>query len=138
LILINDGIFGQWGETMAMKKKKSFSPPLMILLWCVIILGVILLIANDFNLFLDILFSGYSFLLLVVIFLEFILMKGMDRSRIYRLEIARLKAKRQKDTIFRQDLDDRINSLLTALDEPDGAERIRSGLQEVLDRLHDL
>ncbi len=123
---------------MAMKKKKSFSPPLMILLWCVIILGVILLIANDFNLFLDILFSGYSFLLLVVIFLEFILMKGMDRSRIYRLEIARLKAKRQKDTIFRQDLDDRINSLLTALDEPDGAERIRSGLQEVLDRLHDL
>ncbi|HPB32229.1 MAG TPA: hypothetical protein PLB62_12300 [Candidatus Sumerlaeota bacterium] len=121
-----------------MKKKKSFSPPLMILLWCVIILGVILLIANDFNLFLDILFSGYSFLLLVVIFLEFILMKGMDRSRIYRLEIARLKAKRQKDTIFRQDLDDRINSLLTALDEPDGAERIRSGLQEVLDRLHDL
>ncbi len=123
---------------MAMKKKKSFSPPLMILLWCVIILGVILLIANDFNLFLDILFSGYSFLLLVVIFLEFILMKGMDRSRIYRLEIARLKAKRQKDTIFRQDLDDRINNLLTALDEPDGAERIRSGLQEVRDRLHDL
>lgn len=54
-------------------------------------LGIVLLWSGDFRLFFQYLYSPYSFLILFVIVIEYIVIKSSDRSRIYQIQIAHLK-----------------------------------------------
>ena len=100
--------------------KTSNTPYLLaeIILGIVVLLGILLLLTNDVRLFISLLYSPYSFLVLVVMLLEYIFLKSMDRSRIYKLEIDRLEKMRLKERAFRQRLEKEIDEILELLDEP--------------------
>jgi len=114
--------------------KKSYTSIILteVVLGTIIILGVLLLLTNDFDLFLSILYSPFSFLLLVVIILEYIILKGMDRSRIYKLEIQRLKQKRKKDMEWLQRMDKEIREIHNSLGKSKTAENTKKRLEKVI------
>lgn len=83
------------------------------------LLGLLLLLLDDYTLFARILYSPYSFLVLVIMLLEYVVLKGLDRSRIYKLELKRLKAKREKDLVARRKLDEKLKDIEDELDKQD-------------------
>jgi len=109
-----------------------------IILILVILVGVLLLITHDWDLFFSILYSPYSFILLVVIILEYIILKGMDRSRIYKLEIERLKRKRHRDLEFHVRMEKQIRELEKYADDPNAGEELKSHLKKILNEFREL
>ena len=121
-----------------MKKNYTTYIIVQIILGLIIILGILFLLTHDVTLFFSILYSPYSFLLMIVIFMEYIILKGMDRSRIYKLEIQRLKQKRQKDTDFREKLEKQVQEIQASLEDPETHRGIRKILKNILDSLREL
>jgi hypothetical protein len=109
-----------------------------IVLGLIIILGILFLLTHDTKIFLSILYSPYSFLLMVVIFLEYIILKGMDRSRIYKLEIQRLKQKRNKDMDLHLKLEKQIQEIQTSLGDSETHQGIQKTLKNILNSLREL
>lgn len=97
----------------------------------IIILGIILLITRDFQTIPDILFNPYSFFLLVVVMVEYIILKGMDRSRIYKLEVERLKKKRRRDMEFHVRVEKQIRELEKYTDDPNARDELKSRLKKI-------
>ncbi|MCX7765484.1 MAG: hypothetical protein N2246_02105 [Candidatus Sumerlaeia bacterium] len=58
---------------------------------CVIALCVLLLVTNNVETFIRVLYNPISFLVLVVILGEYIILKSADRSRIYKIELEQLR-----------------------------------------------
>ncbi len=58
---------------------------------CVIALCVLLLVTNNVETFIRVLYSPISFLVLVVVLGEYIILKSADRSRIYKIELEQLR-----------------------------------------------
>lgn len=121
-----------------MKKNHTTYILVEIVLGLIIILGILFLLTHDVKLFFSILYSPYSFLLMIVIFLEYIILKGMDRSRIYKLEIQRLKQKRQKDMGFHQKLEKQVQEIQTSLPDSEAHQGIRKILKNILNSLREL
>ncbi len=117
--------------------KKTNAPYLVveIILGIVACLCIFLLLVNDVNLFFSVLYSPYSFLVLVVVILEYIILKGMDRSRFYRLEIERLTRKRRRELAFRQHLESEIRALQKTLETQPENSKVHKRLDEILKSL---
>lgn len=119
-----------------------------ILILIAILLSVLLLFTGSFTTFLSILYSPFSFIIIVVIITEYIILKGADRSRIYRLEIDRLREKRKEDITFSREIETELHRLVSALSELEASdakqrrvpwkkitEETREKLQELLQRM---
>jgi len=107
-----------------MKQNKTSYLAAEIFLGIVVVLGLLMLLTGDIRRFLSILYSPYSFLLLVVILIEYFILKGMDRSRIYKLELERLKKKRERELETQRELEDQIGELSGNLDKKDLEQRL--------------
>jgi len=105
---------------------------LEIILILIIILGVFILIIRDFKKVSELLYHPYSFFLLFVVILEYIILKGMDRSRIYKLEVERLKKKRRKDMEFHVRVEKQIREIQKYTEDPDAREELKSRLTKIL------
>jgi purine-cytosine permease-like protein len=119
-----------------------------ILVIAAILLCIVLLFTGSFSTFFSILYSPFSFIILVVIITEYIILKGTDRSRIYRIEIDRLREKRKEDIAFNREIEAELQKLQSALNEPVGtdsgqrripwkkvSEETREKLQKLLQRM---
>ena len=119
-----------------------------ILFLVAILLCVLLLFTGSLSTFLSILYSPFSFIILVVIITEYIILKGADRSRIYRIEIDRLRDKRKEDIAFSREIETELQRLVSALGELEATdakqrripwkkitEETREKLQELLQRM---
>ena len=98
----------------------------------VVAFGVLLLLTNDLNLFIRIFYNPYSFLILAVAIVEYIILKAMDRSRMYRLENQRLKRKRRRDMDMRREVESRIRNVMQRLDESESTERLKKELEDIV------
>jgi hypothetical protein len=103
-----------------------------IVLAVILILAILLLLIDDFRLFFSLFYSPFSFLLLVVILIEYIILKSMDRSRIYKLELERLKIKRDKDLAFQQSLESQIKNIYRELDIGFDKEELQRRLKKII------
>ena len=103
----------------------------LIILGIIVILCVLLLLTGDVSLFISILYSPFSFLLLVVVLLEYVILKSMDRSRIYKLELEKLKRKRDREMMFRQRLESEFKGLKKYLEEEESGEELQSRLGKI-------
>ena len=119
-----------------------------ILFLVAILLCVLLLFTGSLSTFLSILYSPFLFIILVVIITEYIILKGADRSRIYRIEIDRLRDKRKEDIAFSREIETELQRLVSALSELEATdtkqrripwkkitEETREKLQELLQRM---
>jgi hypothetical protein len=103
------------------EKKRWLFPLLRIILLLFIFLLVLLLITNSYQTLVDILYSPFSFAIMLIIVLEYIILKGVDRSRIYRLEIERLRSKRAEDIALWRDLEGHLSDALSTLQKLDNS-----------------
>lgn len=79
-----------------MSRKRGRTPPVRItaveiVIIFIISLCVLLLVTNNVEAFISILYSPVAFLVLVVALVEYIILKSADRSRIYRIELDHLR-----------------------------------------------
>jgi predicted ferric reductase len=103
----------------------------VIILVLIIIHGIIFLLTRDLEIIYRVLYNPYSFFLLVVVILEYIILKGMDRSRIYKLEVERLKKKRRKDMEFHVRVEKQIRELEKYTDDPNARDELKSRLKKI-------
>jgi amino acid permease len=104
----------------------------IVFLVALIISGILLLITNDIDIFVSLLYSPYSFLLLMVVLVEYIVLKSIDRSKVYRLENQRLKAKRRRETEFRQRMERELQEIQKEMEKPGSSSNAQERLQEIL------
>ena len=118
-----------------MKSKKPPSILIPLTLVIVALLGLLLLATNDVSLFVKILYSPYSFLVLFLMLVEYLFLKGMDRSKVYKLENKRLKLKRQKDIALMKKIETQISALATSINDETKPQEIQKRLDAVLKNL---
>lgn len=97
-----------------MNKIKMIFKPLSFLeifIMILIVLGILLAWSGSFYTFLNYFYNPYSFLIIVIMVIEYIILKGRDRSRIYKIQIKHLKERLDniKDNI--RMAEDKINVL---------------------------
>ena len=114
---------------------KNLSAPyivVIVFLVALIISSILLLITNDIDIFVSLLYSPYSFLLLMVVLVEYIVLKGIDRSKVYRLENQRLKAKRSREMEFRQRMERELREIQKEMEKTGSSSNAQERLQEIL------
>ncbi|MFH0794721.1 MAG: hypothetical protein V2A74_11880 [bacterium] len=79
----------------------------------VVVLGLLLLL---FTHNLKLLYNPMMFLLLIVIIGQYLIQKGVDRSRIYQMQLQQLQAKREEDLAFLRDVEREIYEIHKLLD----------------------
>lgn len=76
------------------KKEHSFFLSISlieIVILCLIAVSILLIWTGNFSKFIKYSYNSYSFLILLIIIIEYIILKGRDRSRIYLIQIEHLK-----------------------------------------------
>jgi uncharacterized integral membrane protein len=127
------------------RKKPWFIPFLGTLAVLLILLLLLLLVSNSVRTFLAIIYSPFAFAIMLIVVLEYVILKAVDRSRIYRLEIERLRSKRAEDIALWRDLEGHLSEALKRLQELEGGaattdpdaslsslRALRSKLEEIL------
>ena len=81
-----------------MPEKKTQAPPIRISTLEVVIvflitLCVLMLVTNNVESFFRLLYNPVSFLILVIVLAEYIVLKSADRTRIYRIEVDQLRSR---------------------------------------------
>lgn len=87
--------------------------------------------------FLQGIYSHFAILLVVFLIIEYIVLKGRDRSRIYKIERDQARARRREDIEFLREIEERIETVQQDLEgEGDQArERALENLRELRRRL---
>jgi len=83
----------------------------------ILIFVLLLFFSGHLPQFLGLIYSPVSFLILVIIIGEYIILKGIDRSRIYRIQLRALRSKRNDDIQFLRAVEQKILEIEKALDE---------------------
>ena len=131
---------------MSKKKQKTKNSrilkapsPIEILLLGVIVICCFLLLTQDFNLFLKIFYSKFSFLILFLLILEFLIIKSSDRSKVYRNELERLREIQEENLMIVRDVENRLDDALKVLSDGENKEELeRPLLEEVHGRIEDV
>lgn len=121
-----------------MKNGRSSYLIITIALLVVALLGLLLLATNDISLFFSLLYSPYSFLILALMLVEYLFLKGMDRSKVYKLENDRLKSKRQRDIALMKKIETQIRDIAASPSKEITDQEIRERLKTVLKNLKDI
>lgn len=82
---------------------------LIVAILVVFTIGAIL--SGEAAAFLSKLYGGAAIVLMVVLIIEYIVLKGRDRSRIYKIEIESMREKRHKDLEFLQSVERELAGL---------------------------
>lgn len=113
-------------------RRPKFGSGEMIILIVIGILALIVVTGNSM-IILEKLYSGTSVAIVVVMLLEYLLLKGSDRSPIYRRELEAARVKRRDDLLALRDLETQIvglrGSLANALERTEDAPALREALE---------
>jgi len=121
---------------------------LEVIIVCLISLCILLLVTNNVESFINVLYSPVAFLVLVVVLVEYIILKSADRSRLYKIELDYLRQRKiEQIKIFHQ-LERRLeevvkvlHNLKTYTSEPEKQEeleRLKNRMQQLKDQIHSL
>ena len=115
-----------------------------------IVIGVLTLVivTGHYKTILEMLFHPYAVILVLVMLVEYLLLKGADRSPIYQRELEVARQKRRDDLLVLRDMESqlvdlraRLNTLSEQSADPgalhDAVEASRRTTDEVLGRLRD-
>ena len=114
-----------------------------LILGIVIVFGVGLVLSGTagvlFETFANRLYGAFAVLLIVILMIEYILLKGRDPSRVYKIELEALRAKRERDVASMRQLEATLGSLDASLQslleskalEPDEGAELERLRQEV-------
>lgn len=101
-----------------------------------IVMGLLALIilTNNLGALWEKLYSGYSIAIVVIMLVEYLLLKGSDRSPIYRRELEAARVKRRDDLLALRDLETQLvelrGRLATALErDADSAPALRDAVE---------
>ena len=78
------------------------------------------------------LYGGVAIIIIIFLMIEYVILKGRDRTRIYKLEVENILKKRQKDIAFLRELERELEDLESCLDSSCGGkcdetrDRVRS------------
>jgi hypothetical protein len=88
------------------------------------------------------LYSGYAFFIIVVIVVEYLLLKGADRSDMYRRELEAAREKRRDDLLALREIETRLAelqaSLLSLEDDATDMAQLRSAINATREANEDL
>lgn len=112
-----------------------------------VVIGVLILIAvtGNFARIIDALYGPYTVLIAVIMLVEYLILKGGDRSDIYRRELEAARHKRRDDLLALREMETQIvelrahlQTLANADNDTDAPERLRgtvSHVQEVSEKI---
>ena len=86
--------------------------PIEYLLLGIIIIACILLGTQDQELFLKIFYSEFSFLILMIMIIEFLVIKSSDRSKVYLSELEKLRIAGESNLSLVREVDDQLEQAL--------------------------
>lgn len=87
-----------------------------IIIICLISLCVLLLVSNNVESFIRLLYSPVSFLVLIVVIGEYIILKSADRSRIYKIELDQLRELQMRRIKMFHRLEQQLDELIASLE----------------------
>ncbi len=119
-----------------MAPKKSIVPSvrisaLEVIIICLICLCILLLVTNNVESFISMLYSPVAFLLLVVILVEYIILKSADRSRIYKIEVDKLRGRLIEHIKLFQSIEENLDEMHKTVDRLQDEETDRSHKEHV-------
>lgn len=113
---------------MKIRRRPKFGSGEIIILMVIGILTLIVVTGN-LKFIWEMLYSPYSGFIVVVMVVEYVLLKGSDRSAIYRRELEAARQKRRDDLLALRDMETQLVELrarlTTALDRPGEAQELR-------------
>ena len=104
---------------MTTRRRPRFGPGEIIVLIAIGV-GILIFITGNHRLILDKLYSPYAFFIVVIMLVEYLLLKGADRSEIYRRELEAALQRRRDDLLTMREIERRLVDLrgqLNALNE---------------------
>lgn len=96
--------------------KPKFGPGEIIILFVMGVLSLIIATGNARRVF-DALFTPTAIVIVVIMLFEYLLLKGADRSDIYRRELDAARQKRRDDLLALHEMETRLIELNTRLDQ---------------------
>jgi hypothetical protein len=108
--------------------------PIEYLLLGIIVIACVLLGTQDQELFLKVFYSKYSFLILVIMIFEFLVIKSSDRSKVYFNEMERLRECAGANLSIVREVDERLEQARTKIVELKEAKE--APRNAALDELH--
>jgi amino acid permease len=102
---------------------------------------LLVLLTQDFGLVTRFFYSPLAIILLIVVFVEYLIIKGGDRSRLYLLELERMREREEEQVARIRRACDEIRRLRTPAASADGTpapETLPSPLDESLKRVEHL
>lgn len=133
---------------MKTRRRPRFGSGEIIILIVMGLLALIIL-TNNLGALWEKLYSGYSVAIVVIMLVEYLLLKGSDRSDIYRRELEAARVKRRDDLLALRDLETQLVELRGRLcgvlerdaDSPsallDAAQHARTASESLLIRLRE-
>ncbi len=103
---------------------------------------VLALVTGNFRSILDKLYSPYAALIAVIMLVEYVLLKGADRSAMYRRELEAARTKRREDLLTLRKMETKLDEIQADLrrietesSASDLADHTRAELEELLTEL---
>lgn len=118
---------------MKTRRRPKFGSGEIIILIVMGLLALIIL-TNNLGALWEKLYSGYSIAIVVIMLVEYLLLKGSDRSTIYRRELEAARVKRRDDLLALRDLETQLvelrGRLATVLErDADSAPALRDAVE---------
>jgi len=98
----------------------------------------LVLLTQDFGLVTRFFYSPLAIILLIVVFVEYLIIKGGDRSRLYLIEIERMREREQEQVVrMRRALEelDRLRAAVTPSGQPASSDPPATNIEEGLKRV---
>ena len=114
-------------ETSDVRKKGRFKVTLAeCVLFLIMIAAILLLITDSVERFLEVIYNPYAYAVLVIMMVEYVLLKSSDRSRIYQMQIDQLQQARHDDITFIRSIESRLSILAKEVKKDDVKEKLNS------------
>lgn len=120
---------------MTMRRRPRIGSGEIIIL---IVIGILTLIylTNNLSKIWENLYSGYAVAIVVIMLVEYLLLKGSDRSPIYRRELEAARVKRRDDLLALRDLETQLVELRSRLGGALEREEDPAALREAVTDAH--
>ena len=100
--------------------------------------STLILLTQDYQWMLRLFYSPLAIILLIVVFVEYLIIKGGDRSRLYLIEIERMREREQEQVVrMRHALEelDRLRAAVTPSGQPASSDPPATNIEEGLKRV---
>ncbi len=117
---------------MSWRQRFRLGPGEILVLMAIGILALIVLTGN-FKLIIETLYKPYTALIVVIMLVEYVLLKGADRSQIYRRELEAARERRRDDVLALREMEMQLVELRARLGATLEKEAEPQGLRQALE-----